>query len=168
MTIFFGRVDMRLPFSKQEVLPNGWDDVGKNRLRASWKKPKTVLKSGCFCLTSIELLGVSPSSARRLPSRNFDFTRSVFGFQISNLAVQFLNKKRLTAEMTWAETASDNVKCNGRRSKQSRCFRLTSNDLLGVSPSLERRRPSRNFTENAERLRFQTSNLPFGFFSRNA
>jgi hypothetical protein len=56
------------------------------------------------------LLGVSLSLARRLSSRKFDFTRSVFGFQTSNFAVQFLNKKRLTAEMTWAKTGFTQAK----------------------------------------------------------
>jgi hypothetical protein len=37
--------------------------------------------------------------------------------------------------MTWAETDSDNVKFNGRRSKHNSCFRLTSNDLLAASLS---------------------------------
>jgi len=54
--------------------------------------------------------------------------------------------------MTWGETASVNVRDNGRRSKQSRCFALTSIDLLDASSSLARRLPSRNFAGNAERV----------------
>ncbi|MGI9034977.1 MAG: hypothetical protein ACR2GD_02945 [Pyrinomonadaceae bacterium] len=46
-------------------------------------------------------------------------------------------ESRRTIELTWGETASDNVKFNGRRSKQSRCFALTSNDLL-CRPLLEK------------------------------
>ncbi|MEJ7698938.1 MAG: hypothetical protein WKF71_04730 [Pyrinomonadaceae bacterium] len=39
----------------------------------------------------------------------FGFTRSVFGFQKSNLVVEFLFKKRLTIELTWGETAATQV-----------------------------------------------------------
>jgi len=80
--------------------------VGRNRIRATSGKQNKFLKSGCFALTSNDLLGVSPSLARRLFSRKFIFARSVFGFQTNNLAVQFLFKKRLTAELTWGETAT--------------------------------------------------------------
>ena len=70
--------------------------------------------------------------------------------------------------MTWGETASVNVRDNGRRSKQSRCFALTSIDLLGVSPSLARRLPSHKFDFTRSVLVFKRAILPFGFFSRNA
>jgi hypothetical protein len=42
-------------------------------------------------------------------------------------------RKVTTLEMTWGETASDNLKFNGRRFKQSRCFALTSIELLGAA-----------------------------------
>ena len=38
----------------------------------------------------------------------------------------------LTVEMTWGETASHNVKFYEKRSKQGRCFALTSNGRMKV------------------------------------
>jgi len=35
--------------------------------------------------------------------------------------------------MTWRETATDKFRFNGRRSKQSRCFALTSIDLFAAA-----------------------------------
>jgi len=87
-----------------------WGETATTQRRGNGQANK---QSRCFALTSIELLGVSQSSVRRLPSRKFDFTRSVFGFQKSNLAVRFLFKKRLTIELTWGET--DYTQAKGKK-----------------------------------------------------
>jgi len=53
------------------------------------------------------LLAASLSLASRLSSRKFDFARSVLiGFQTFKPQFEFLFKKRLTIELTRAETAT--------------------------------------------------------------
>ncbi len=43
-----------------------------------------------------------------------------------------LTTKRRTVEMTWGETAATQRQGNGRAKKQSRCFALTSIELLAA------------------------------------
>jgi hypothetical protein len=73
-------------------------------------------------------------------------------FDFNRAAVEFLFKKRLTVEVTWGETATTQPERNHATPKQSRCFALTSSEVLDASQSLARRRPSRNFARNVERL----------------
>jgi len=61
---------------------------------------------------------VSPSLARRFTSRNFTGNAERLGFQTSNIVVQFLFKKRLTAELTWGETVTRKLKETTRRDKK--------------------------------------------------
>ncbi|MGI8639231.1 MAG: hypothetical protein ACR2MG_04685 [Pyrinomonadaceae bacterium] len=44
------------------------------------------------------------------------------------------NESRRTIEMTWRQTATDNIMNNEETPKESRCLPLTSIDLFGVSP----------------------------------
>ena len=91
--------------------------MGKNRLRASCGFGRTALKSRCFCLTSIELLAASLSSARRLSSRNFSKNAERLSLSISNMPqIELLFKKRLTVELTRGET--DDTQAKGKKTAQ--------------------------------------------------
>jgi hypothetical protein len=47
---------------------------------------------------------------------------------------EFFSKRRCpTAEMTWGETANTQRQGNGQANKQSRCFALTSIELLAIA-----------------------------------
>ena len=73
------------------------------------------------------------------------------------------SKKRLTIEMTWGETEYTQAKGKRRRSKQSRCFALTSNDLLDAAwrETTRRQQPNVFCAPAQNHLLFLTFRLVF-------
>jgi hypothetical protein len=92
--------------------------VGGNRQRQHKNLRTTLIRKSLF-----------PPHVQRLVRRVFELTtlftfvqvrvhaERLLGFQTSQRFV-FSNTKRLTAEMTWAETATDSVKVKRQRDKR--------------------------------------------------
>jgi len=77
-----------------------------------------VLKGELFRLASIDLLGVSLSEGKRFAFAQVYFYAKCLGFHLT-ISHLIRIRKRPTAEMTWGETASVNVKGNGRRDNKA-------------------------------------------------
>jgi len=64
-------------------------------------------------------LGVSSSEGKAVCLHASLFLRGASSLNFNQAAFEFLFKKRLTAEMTWGETASVNIKDNGQRDNKA-------------------------------------------------